>query len=133
MGVTIRIDEWRMVMRSLGNMDDDEADLEVFLPELLEKSLKVDNNNKKRNNSPVKKEVVDESYDSEFEETSSESEEDEEHQILLFQVVLKKDTETHEVLLYLEYLRDIGPDKLLEFLQSKLNFTTEEDLDTEDE
>ena len=122
-------------MKTLGNMEDDEADLEVFLPELLEKSLKVDNNNKKRNNSPVKKEVVDESYDSEFEETSSGPEEDEEeHQILLFQVVLKKDTETHQVLLDLEYLRDIGPDKLLEFLQSKLSFITEDtenDLDTE--
>ena len=130
--VSIEVEEWRSVMDTLEHIDEDDEDLEVILlSELLEKSLKVENDSKKMETlSPVKKEIVNTSYHGDNDDTSSED--DEEHQILLFQVVLRKETseeenELHEVLMDLEYLRDTSPEKLLEFLQSKLIFVIEDD------
>ena len=133
--VSIEIDEWRSVVNTLENIDEDgsteEEDLEVILPDLLEKYLKVENDLKKRQTfSPVKQAIAGKSDGDDSDDSSSKD--DEELQILLFQVVLKKETseeesEIHEVLMDLEYLRDKSPEKLLDFLQSKLNFVIEKD------
>ena len=117
------VDEWRMEMKQLEPESEKENDVHDIAASLENTNLR----------SPQKLECSENMQTSLNNDTDtksdSENEYDDEEGVLLFRVSLALETvnddKTQVVMLHLEDLRDLAPELLTKFLQSKLKFIDE--------
>ncbi len=121
--LNVSVDEWRMEMKQLEPESEKENDVHDIAASLENTNL----------GSPQKLECSENMQTNLNNDTDtksdSENEHDDEEGVLLFRVSLALETvnddKTQVVMLHLEDLRDLAPELLTKFLQSKLKFIDE--------
>ena len=125
------VDEWRMEMKQLESESEKENDVHDIAASLENANL----------GSPQKLECSENMQTNLNHDNDPQSDSDNEHYeekeegVLLFRVSLAlepvNDNKTQVVMLHLEDLRDLAPELLTKFLQSKLRFIDEDEEDQE--